>query len=178
MTDTVRADRRRVLAALATLALSGCAGCGDDDENRGSGEERPQAIGRVPTGEAPFVGRDAAFGVLRDAGLMLQRVRTRSAVAQRVRPAPVASARYAEKGGAQFDLLVFGSRRAAAVGEKSVLEARAVSDTTRSVNLVAAFPTPIATESAYAAVREALRELAAACEQPRGDARLRRTCFR
>jgi hypothetical protein len=156
-----------VLAAIAT----GCGGNGDSAPKDSAPKSNSQAAGE------PFVEHDEAFALLRDAGLRLQRTRTRAASAARAEPGPVVSSRYADKSGAQFDLLVFPSPGAATRGAASLRQNRAAVATAQGANLVAAFPAAADADPVYAKVEDVLRRLEDECGRPDGDPRMRRACF-
>lgn len=167
----------RVAATAAALALlaPAAAGCGRDEP--AAAPERATAADDPPLAGEPFVSRDEAFALMRDAGLRLQRTRASAGAAAGADPRPVSSARYAEKSGAQFDLFVFESPAAARRAEEGVGATRATAATALGANLLAAFPETAAGNTAYTTVEDLLRRLDDACGRPDGDAQLREVCL-
>ncbi len=153
---------------MLAAALAVCVpGCGDD----GGG------AAQAPGAGAPFLTLSEVESVLEGGRVAL--VRTGGAERHDDLAPVLASARYEEQSGREFDVFVFGNEDAAQRAAPALVDLEEGESEIRVVNVVAVFPEPFMRVDAYRAVATALRRLRSACRLGPGSAeeRLRRLCF-
>jgi hypothetical protein len=166
-----------LLLPLALGLLVG--GCGADEVTTGRGAGEPSEA--VQRGEpSPYVNLSEVRDLLEPRVAVVAQALRGASLATEVDPQPVDHVRFAPRTGAEFDVLVFATPRAAREGLASVRETEVIRDggsALRAANVVAAFPARPSENPTYRVARRRFQALAAACEGSGEDAELRRLCF-
>jgi hypothetical protein len=172
--------RGPVLGLLLPLALALLVGaCGEDEATTGRGAGEPAETAQ--RGEpSPYVNLSEVRDLLEPRLAVVAQALRGASLATEVEPQPVDHVRFAPRTGAEFDVLVFTTPRAARAGLASVRETEVVRDggsALRAANVVAAFPERPSQNPTYRVAARRFQALAAACEGPAGDSELRRLCL-